>query len=77
MHILTCTVLSGSNVDMEFVHAGSVDQRKLGEAVSKLMVRRAQLLEGEQTTTACCLPGAIPGTTPGLQGGELQLDTYS
>ena len=66
-HILTCTVLGGSNVDMEFVHAGSVDQRKLGEAVSKLMVRRAQLLEGEQTTTACCLPGAIPdrSTTPG------------
>lgn len=59
-HVLTCTVLGGSNVDMEFVHAGSVDQRKLGESVSKLMIKRAQLLEGEPTTTACCLPGAIP-----------------
>ena len=57
------------NVDMEFVHAGSVDQRKLGEAVSKLMVRRAQLLEGEQTTTACCLPGAIPDRSTAIDDG--------
>ena len=75
-HIL-CTVLGRrSNVDIEFMHAESVDQRKLGEEISIRMTKRAQILEDRPASSACCrLPGALPDRSTTQEGGAAAVHT--
>ena len=69
-HILTCEALGGSTADNNFMHAGVVDQRLLGKEFSRLMLKRAQLLEGLPTSSdGCCLPGALLDQRAAQQGG--------
>jgi len=78
-HILKCDKLGGSNVDADFLFAGDVEQRLLAKEFSRLMELRAQLLELETPTMACCcLPGAIPDRSTAQEGGATVVhDMYS
>ena len=75
-HILQCTVLGGSIADSDFVYAGAVDQRLLGREVSRLMGKRAQLLEASTSSDCGCLPGALPDQRPALLGGAPALHLH-
>ena len=58
-HLLVCAKLGGSNTDFDFIHASVVEQTHVVREYSRLMKRRATLVEGVSTTLAsCCLPGA-------------------
>ena len=68
--ILVCSALGGSNADYNFIHAGVVDQRYIGKEFSRLIRKRALLLEDEAPTSTCCrLPGADPDQGTTLHGG--------
>ena len=61
-HVLQCSALGGSNVEMDFIYASPVEQSSLFKVFSKLMTKREQLLEGATTSTTCStcsLPGVI------------------
>ena len=60
-HVLECTILGGSNIDINFMHAGVVEQRQLSQEFCRLMQRRSTLVEAADDTARrfCCLPGAI------------------
>ena len=76
-HILTCEALGGSTADINFMHAGSVDQRLLGKEFLRLMLKRAQLLEGVPTSRECCrLPGALLDQRTAQQGGAAATQSF-
>ena len=58
-HVFQCSALGGSDTDMDFIHAGPVEQSHLVKTFCKLIIRREQLLEGEETSRCCSLPGVI------------------
>ena len=69
-HILLCSALGGSTADLDFMHAGVVNQRFLGREISRIMWKRAQLLEASTTSSNCCrLPGAFLDQRAAQQGG--------
>ena len=69
-HVLVCSALGGSTADYNFIHGEDAEQRFIGTEYSKLMQKRAQLLEGEDLSSdSCCLPGADPDQSTTLQGG--------
>ena len=69
-HILVCSALGGSNADYNFIHAGVEEQRYIGQEFSRVLKKRALLLEDETPTSTCCrLPGANPDQGTDLQGG--------
>ena len=57
-HVLRCSKLSGSNMDIDFMHASVVDQCELARQFSRLMTKRTTLLEDQSDDTSCCRPGA-------------------
>ena len=76
-HILTCEALGGSTADINFMYAGSVDQRLLGKEFLRLMLKRAQLLEGVPTSRECCrLPGALLDQSTSQQGGAAVTQSF-
>ena len=59
-HVLKCNALGGSDTEVDFMHASTVDQSYMTQQFCKLMTKREQVLEGaESSTSCCCLPGAI------------------
>ena len=58
-HVLKCTKLGGGGtMDINFMHASSVEQSQLSKVFSLLMAKRTTLLEELNTTSSCCRPGA-------------------
>ena len=69
-HVLKCSKLGGSIVDMVFLGAGDVEQSLVAQEFSRLMSKRAQLLEVEVPSDSCpCLPGAIPDRSTAIDDG--------
>ena len=69
-HVLECTALGGSKMDLQFMHAEHAEQSLLGEKFSKLMKKRAQLLEDTPASTpCCCLLRAISDRSTAPSGG--------
>ena len=62
-HVLNCKSIGAqSNVPMEFMCAGTVEQSLLAKEFSKRMKRREELLEDRVDSSCSCfgLPGVIP-----------------
>ena len=57
-HILVCSRLDGSNMDLELIHASSVEQSELARQFCGLMNQRTTLLEEQSDSSSCCRPGA-------------------
>ena len=58
-HVFQCSKLGGSNVDIDFIHAGVVEQTQVAKEFLRLIKRRSTQLETAGTFVAsCCLPGA-------------------
>ena len=57
-HVLQCTKLKGSNMDVDYVYTEGVEQSEVARQFSELMRQRTTLLEEEATPSSCCLPGA-------------------
>ena len=58
-HVLDCRMLGGSNVDIDFMHAGVEEQRLLSKEFCRLIQRRSTLVEAaDNSASSCCLPGA-------------------
>ena len=57
-HLLECRSLGGSNIDMDFMHAGVAEQRQLAKEFCRLMGRRTTQVDADDTPSSCCLPGA-------------------
>ena len=69
-HLFKCEKLGGvSTVDYEFIHAGVVDQHLVASEFSRRMTTRNQLLEGQEASQCCHLPGGIPDQST-QQGAE-------
>ena len=66
-HVLVCTKLDGSRLDLDFAFTDGVQQSELAQDFSRLMKQRTMLLE-EEAPSSCCLPGALfpdPGSNSG------------
>ena len=58
-HVLVCTKLQGSNMDLDYVFTEGVEQNEVARQFTGLMRQRTTLLEEEGApSTTCCLPGA-------------------
>ena len=57
-HVLKCSKLGGSTMDIILMHASSVEQSQLAKVFSTLMTRRTTLLEEMTIHSSCCRPGA-------------------
>ena len=69
-YVFMCEKLGGvSTVDYEFIHGGVVDQHLVASEFSRRMTTRNQLLEGQEVSRCCHLPGGIPDQST-RQGAE-------
>ena len=60
-HLLKCPNLGEvSNVDYDFMHAGDVEQSLLSKEFILRMETRSRLLEEQEASQCCHLPGGIP-----------------
>ena len=58
-HVLVCTKLQGSNMDLDYVFTEGVEQNEVARQFTGLMRQMTALLEEEGApSTTCCLPGA-------------------
>ena len=72
-HVLRCSKLGGSNIEMDFMHASVVDQCELARQFSRLMTERTTLLEEQSDDSSCCRPGAS-FLDPSSQGAPAAID---
>ena len=60
-HVMVCPELGeASAIEMDFIHAGVVEQCSVAKVFSKRITRRTQLLEDQGDSKCCHLPGVIP-----------------
>ena len=57
-HVLQCKKLKGSDMDMIYIYTEGVQQGEVAKQFSELMKQRTTMLEEEETSSTCCLPGA-------------------
>ena len=72
-HVLRCSKLGGSNIEMDCMHASVVDQCELARQFSRLMTERTTLLEEQSDDPSCCRPGAS-FLDPSSQGAPAAID---
>ena len=65
-HVLRCSKLGQSTVDINFMYASSVEQGLLAREFLERMTTRTTLLEDQPDLSSCCRPGAI--LDPSSQG---------